>query len=401
MHLSQLKNVKKKQHSSSNHTLGYQIKSLGKFSHLLKKMKLKKGDVLLSINNQPLSNKQDFYQILYSLLKKQNPFQIILNRKGEKKLLNYKIQSHSSGKYKLQVSYEKFPEQKKIYPEENKLAKSLVPQKYKPHLQRAYINRMNSFVYSQPNFDTRKLYSLPLGKHVLISKKIFLPTHSFGSFYKIFLFKKKKLIGYVSEAEVIPEFFKKDNKYVSNPNYYKAKRYKNENKILKIEDLENIVTQKEKIQLESKSLKTSKKYLGFFLGLNNELIFSQKNPVHFFAGLKLSTYSISLNTDFNLGLNSNKEVKSDFLIGFSFLKTHSYSLSFLGGLNGSLESISCDGRGHVFLGNFCIDYGLTGAFSFLRPLSQNILLKVEPKIEYQINKKKPFLTLIASLQFGF
>ena len=393
---------------------GYQISSF-KQPELLKKMGLQKEDLILFINKKTIYNKKQFYQTLYPLLKKQNEFQIRLKREGKKISVKYGVIPSASGKkYKLQIfktmtePSQKTNQSKNISnqpPIENlkQKTKNLVPEKYKPLMQRAYINRPNSFVYSTPNFDSNKLRSLTIGKQVLITKKIFLPPHGFGSFYKIFLFKKQKIIGYVSEAEVITEFFKENDKYVRNPNYKKAKQYKAENKVLKIEEIEDIRTQRKRHQLKAKTQKKffQKKYIGLSLGINPYLNSSSSLTQSGFVGLKFSVHSLRLNTDFNFNIELQK-IHSDFLIGFPFIKSRSYSLFLMAGVMGDIKyNNNYSNTRYIANQPVDLDYGFTGAVSLLKFLNQSLLLKFELKPSYRIQSQLVSLSFLSSLQIAF
>ena len=376
-------------------------------------MGLQIGDLILFINKTAIYNKKQFYQTLHPLLKKQSKFQIRLKREGNKVSIKYRVTPYASGKYKLQIletitaSFQKTDQSKKP-PAENvkRKTKNLVPKKYKTHMQRAYINQPNSFVYSAPNFDSGKLRSLPIGKQVLITKKVFLPPHGFGSFYKIFLFKKQKVIGYVSEAEVITEFFKENDKYIRNPNYKKAKQYKAENKVLKIEEIEDIRTQRKKHQLKAQNQKkffqkNYKKYIGLSLGAGSYLNSSSSLAQSAFIGLKFSDYSLRLNKDFNLNIGLQK-IHSDFLIGFPFIKSHSYSIFLMAGVMGDIE-YSGGSPNTLYIANqsVVLDYGFTGAISLLKTLNQSFLLKFELKPSYNIQNQLVSLSFLSSLQMAF
>ena len=428
---TQLKSQLKNQNQNSKR--GYQIASSDK-SKLLQKIKLKSGDQVLSINQNPISNSSSFYKNLYSSIKKTKPFQIRLKRGTKKLSLGYQATPLGKGKYKLQsLSKNNFrklasiqnatpskkttqkssgspvqnPSQNKNTPNKeasNKTSqktKSLVPEKYKPYMQRAYISRSNSFVYSQPNFDAPKLQTLTIGKLVLISRKVFLPPHSFGSFYRIFLFREKKLIGYVSQAEVIPEFIKKNNSYRPNPNYKKAKLYKTKKQILKIEEIEDAIPKSKKAQIQKETQKRLllqtkyKKYFGLSVGYSPYLNSGRTQAYEdLFLGFKFSAYSPKIHLDFNLDLYTSKG-SVDALAGLSFIKSKVYSLFVMGG--GAVEY-------NPFQSNYYldqIDYGPVGAVSLLIPLNKKLLLKLETKADYKIREKLVSLKFLSGLQLAF
>ena len=396
-------------------------------------MNLKKGDRILSVGRKQIDSSSAFRKSLRSAVKKSKPFQIKFQRGGKKLAFIYQSTPYKSGKYKLKrvsknpsrqiASPESSPPPKKTAkssPSSKKTSlkksppsqagskrsskttkKSLLPEKYKPYMQRAYISRSNSFVYSEPNFDAPKLQTLPIGKLVLISRKVFLPPHSFGSFYRIFLFREKKVIGYVSEAEVIPEFVKKNDSYSPNPNYKKAKNYKAKKQILKIEDIEDSVTQNKQLQIQKETQKrlslqsNYKKYAGLSLGYSPYLNYASPQPYeNMFLGLKLSTYSSKIHLDWNLDIYRYK-ASFDFLAGFSVVKSKSYSLFALGG--GHIEYSPLNSNTYLDQ----IDVGPVGAVSLLIPLNKKFLLKLESKVDYKARKRLFSLKFLSGLQLSF
>lgn len=93
-----------------------------------------------------------------------------------------------------------------------------------PLVQRAFISASRAPVYKEPDFDAPQLYQLSSKTIVLISTKIYRPPHLFGTFYKVFMKRPKKIRGYISEIDLIPEFKKKNNGYIINPDYIKQER---------------------------------------------------------------------------------------------------------------------------------------------------------------------------------
>ena len=228
--------------------------------------------------------------------------------------------------------------------------KSLVPDKYKPHLQKAFVISVNSFVYKKPDFDAQKLYPLQVGKNILISKKVFRPPHNFGSFYKVFLFRETKVVGYISEAEVAPEFIKFKGKYKINPAYKLAKEQLEKDKVLNLDLLEN-VNQAPQTETESSEKKdNSKNYIGLSAGVLKDNNYDL-NPKDTYFGLKLSGYNLLisyLNMDLNLLTSSDlSSFYLDILIAHPLLKVHPCYLLLMGG--GKI-SANTNIRGPVDLG---------------------------------------------------
>ena len=373
-------------------------------------MKLKKGDIILSVENQPVNGKKQTYQILSPLLRNKQKFSILINRKAEKLLISYNIIPYKKKKKIIVSNIKKMPLQKKEKKTaniklNNKLEskkKSLVPKKYKPYMQRAYVSSLNSFVYQKPDFDSIKLYPLSIGKKILISKKIFRPPHDFGTFYKIFLFKEKKVVGYISEAEVISEYKKKDGSFIPNPNYKTAKKYKSENKILDLDSIEEIKKEGETKQAENKKSQTSnrKRYIGLstgFLTSNTHFNFPRED---LFIGLTLSGYNLLisyLNMDINFTSSFNwKYFYLDILTAYPLLKSPNYYLFFMGGVMGRLH-LNKD----YAMSPDSVDYGIAGALSLLIPFNQNLAFRLSAKTAYEIrNRSLPF-GFSGSLQVAF
>ena len=285
--------------------------------------------------------------------------------------------------------------------------KNLIPEKLKDQFQRAYISRSNSFVYSKPDFDSSQFRSLSIGKLVLISRKIYLPHHSFGSFYRIFLFRPKKLIGYISEAEVIPEFRLNQGVYTINPNYNKAKKYKTSRQTLKIQELENSVTTKQRSKIQKEMRKridshqaNSKNYYGVFLGASSYLnnlspSQSQRSPL---LGFKASSYRSKINFDISLNMYLKdiffiEKVSFDFLIGLPFIKTSSYSLFTSAGVFVEYQPTSSN--------TVSFDLGPTVSTSLLIPINKKLLVNLSAKGNYQSLEKLLSLKLLAGLQLSF
>ena len=412
-----MKNKSKQKVSQVNR--GYKIPH-SKKPKLLEKMNLKSGDYILSIDQKRIDGQSSFYKNLTLVLKKTNPFQIRFQRKNKKIALSYQSIPQGAGKYKLKVlnknssrqiasssskiktsSSNKASPKKSPVPQSSSKVKSpskrksLVPEKLRDQVQRAYVNRSNSFVYSEPNFDAPKLQSLSIGKHILISRKVYLPSHGFGSFYRVFLFREKKIIGYVSEAEVISEFTKKDGGYNSNSDYKTAKLYKAKDQVLKIEEIEDNIPQSKKIERQREtrkrlSLKTNfKKYAGVSLGYSPYLNSPSQLYENTFLGLKLSAYSSKIHLDLNADFYRYK-ASSSLLAGIPFIKSNNYSLFLLGG-----GLISHNRPSNNF------DYGPIGAVSFLIPLNKGFLLKLEFKGIYEIRNKLTSLKFLSGLQITF
>ena len=431
-----------------NKTTGWKVPYIKRGS-LLGKMKLKKGDVIQSIDDQPVHSKKQVYQTLLSFSKKQKKTSLFITRNKKNFLVLYKIEPFKAKKKftianvkrvkKKSVSIKKksktrnrrrslasVPNQKTVNPNRSKsqfskktalqkekstdkqktviqnqppdkTKQNIVPEKYRPHLQVAYVAALNSFVYKKPNFDSPQLYPLPVGKKILISKKIFRPHHNFGSFYKVFLFKEKKIVGYISEAEVVPEFLKQNGTHTVNPAYKLAKKQMAKDKVLDINliDKERNKKQMKKQQLPPKPANNKKRYIGLSLGFLGDT-FSTLDQRDVYLGLKLSGYNLLisyLNMDLNLMTTPYdfKFFHFDILATYPLLRSPSYHLFAAGGFNSTINKRNEDP----------VDYGFSGALSLVIPLSQKFLFRTDAKITYGLRTRSFLYGLLGSLQMAF
>ena len=383
---------------------------------ILSQLKLKKGDKIVSIAGKKRPHQKQFHQSLYKALKSSKPFEIKFRREG--KLLVFFYQK--DGQNQLIVSQSKMrtrrrlasvkPASKKSPVTKAKSAsasgkKNLVPDKYKPYMQRAFISSLNSFIYKEDDFDSKKLYSLPVGKKILISRKIFRPHHNFGSFYKIFLFGNQKIIGYISEAEVIPEYVRSNNKtYQLNPLYKKAKIYKDKNKVLNLEEIENITNSQKKRKSRLAFYKSLKKQIGLsstWVDLNNPYIDSQKNSFNF------QTQSL-IGLDFGLQdiyplhwLSAHVKSSLDFQkfyfelsAGHRLLNQPLFSVFVLGGAGMYWGVLSVDPP-------ISFDFGPSGALLANIPLNKNIHFNVSSQFFYLYYRGSSSFNVSAGLRYHF
>ena len=383
---------------------GYKITSI-KASSLLSKMKLKKGDIILSIEQIKIQNRKQAYKILSQFLKKQKKLSISIKRNAESLFLVYDIEPYKNKKKITLSKIEKLNKPEQIVTEKNKIPdtrKTLVPEKYKAYMQIAFVSSLNSFVYKKPDFDSLKLYPLPIGKKILISKKIFRPPHNFGSFYKVFLFKETKVIGYISEAEVIPEFKRVDKEFKPNPSYKLAKKYVQSNKILDLDSITEIKnsSKKTKKRKQKKLSSQNNKYVGLSFGSILYDMRNYHNKEDWFIGFKFSGYNLLisyLNLDINIASSfDRRRFYLDMLASYPVLRTPNFYLLAMGGLLGSLHLDR-----NLQMKQDSVDYGIAGAVSLLIPIKNNLIFKVEGKTGYQIRKPSFPIGLSGSLQVTF
>ena len=233
------------------------------------------------------------------------------------------------------------------------------------------------------------------GKKILISKKIFRPPHNFGSFYKIFLFRPKKIVGYISEAEIAPEFVKQADEYKVNPIYKLAQKQMKEDKALDINLFEKKPKKRHREEQVNSSRNNKKRYVGLSLGFSG---FSPSEK-EVLVGLKLSGYNLlisSLNMDFNLLTSFYKPnfFHFDILTSYPLIKTSQYFLYLSGGIKFDINHRLKDIRKQN-------DPGVAGALSLMIPLNQKLLLRLEAKTEYGLSTKSFLPLFLSSLQIAF
>ena len=429
---------------------GYKIPRIKK-SSLFHKIKLRKGDIVRSVNERPVHSKKDLRQAVLKSSKKKSKFSMLVTRNKKNFLVSYKIQKSkkrkkflisrisqikSGRKNKIQKGrrlskkqnrkiasltqpksttklekqqsnkvskIKKDPKsqqgklkentEQKLTREEQKTKKSLVPKKYKSHLQRAYITSLNSFIYKKPNFDAKQLYPLEVGEKILISRKIFRPPHKFGSFHKILLFKPKKIVGYISEAEVTPEFFNEEGSFTPNPKYKLAEQQMKEDKVLDLSLFEK------KARRTKKKKSASKKKKKYYIGLSAGFSAVPVSQYDVLMGLRLSGYGLlisSVNMDFNLMTSPYTPLLLRFDISGSYplIASNDYFIHLIGGMkfdvNKRIEDI-----------NKKNDFGLTGGASLSVPLTKRLLFRLDARAEYAFANQTLSPLFLSSLQVAF
>jgi len=93
-----------------------------------------------------------------------------------------------------------------------------------PHIQRAVVTEHQAIIYTHPDFDSEQMMRLSNNKIIAISTKIYRPKNLFGSFYRIFINKPRKVRGYISEIDVLPQYKKTRDGYVLNKKYAKKEQ---------------------------------------------------------------------------------------------------------------------------------------------------------------------------------
>lgn len=118
------------------------------------------------------------------------------------------------------------------------------------YLQKAYVIQKKAFVYARADFDSLKITQIPAGTLITISKKVYKPKTLFGTFYRVYLAKPKKIRAYISEIDVEPRLVRQGGRYRKNPAFGQAKK-----RLSRIRDFEvNSVTSQDDLNWENRSL---------------------------------------------------------------------------------------------------------------------------------------------------
>ena len=88
-----------------------------------------------------------------------------------------------------------------------------------PLIQRGIVIEHNAIVYKDHDFDSEQIARIPQNTVIVISTKIYRPANLFGSFYKIYMNKPKKIRGYISEIDVISQYKRAKGKIILNETY--------------------------------------------------------------------------------------------------------------------------------------------------------------------------------------
>ena len=89
-----------------------------------------------------------------------------------------------------------------------------------PLIQRAYVTRNQAILYQKPDFDSPQLTRVKNNRIIAVSTRIYRPKNLFGSFYKVYINKPKKIRGYISEVDVITQFIQAKKGFKENQMYW-------------------------------------------------------------------------------------------------------------------------------------------------------------------------------------
>ena len=372
---------------------------------VLSRMGLKKGDVIKRLNEKPVPSRKAFLRRL-GWIKPKKKFSVDLERGGRD--LRFVYERGSKKRFRLiektSLGDSEKPPVRKLSGKKTKSGAGW-KKKRKRLLQNGYVIALKTLVYDKPDFDAKQIHALPSGTKTLMSKKIVRPKHRFGSFYKIFITEPKKIVGYISEVEVIPQFVKYGKRYFPNPRYkMAAKQIDKEGAV----DLQNLL-KKEKpyIDEDSRSLPPSEqsakyRYAGFSAGLSNFSFSRSLLREDFHLGLKFSGYNLlisSWNMDYNLSFSLFNPYywHGDIMTGYAFFRGMKYHIYLLAGLQLNVDINSRSSR------IYKVAPGMIGALSVFAPFTKRLIFRADLRGACEFWNCKGTLApgALMSFQIGF
>ncbi len=281
------------------------------------------------------------------------------------------------------------------------------------HLQKAYIIQKNALVYTRPDFDSMQISQIPAGQVVTISKKIYRPPNRFGTFYRIYLKKPKKIKAYISEIDVTPRYIRSGSSYKLNPAFAQVKK-----KLKYVKDFQfNSSEPEDLLDLTDKPL-SSNRFIGLVASRSWMAYKGQEqlSPLWLF-GLRLTGPGLPINkvltdfsflfsfpplTDNKIFINQKQIKKSwllmgDFLLKFVLLSAPRFELYLSGGLMANMKgAFSPQESSPVSVG-----VGAISSLSLILKMRERISLLVEGQAGYDFSEKAFFPSARMGLLVAF
>ena len=186
------------------------------------------------------------------------------------------------------------------------------------YLQKAYVIQRDAIIYGRPDFDSTQITRIPAGALVTVSKKIYRPETRFGTFYRIYIKKPKKMRAYISEIDVVPRYLKSGSKWKINPNFSQVKK-----KLTHVKDFQlNRSDPESFLEMGDRPL-SDMKFVGSFISYNWMKYAEYESSVpSWFWGMKMRGRGLpakNLITDFNLAVSVDSPVIGGQLLEAGYL----------------------------------------------------------------------------------
>ncbi|MDE0119084.1 MAG: hypothetical protein OXM55_03650 [Bdellovibrionales bacterium] len=287
-----------------------------------------------------------------------------------------------------------------IYSFANEEKKKVLPS----YLQKAYVIQKNAIVYTRPDFDAVQINNIPAGALVTISKKIYRPKNRFGTFYRIYISKPKKLRAYISEIDVVPRYIKSGFQFKMNPEFNQVKK-----KLKYVKDFQFNSDDPETI-LDLSDQAISKMRLIGLLVSYSWMAYESKSHTFpsWFVGVKLSGPSLPIKriaTDMNLIFSLSPPVMDkrllkkgyiimgDFLFKLPLFEVPHFLLHVGGGFMVKLKGARAPEKPALFE----VGGGMAGSGALTIRIQNRLALLVEGKFYYNLLENK----FIPAISGGF
>lgn len=263
------------------------------------------------------------------------------------------------------------------------------------YLQKAYVIQKNAIVYTRANFDSVQITNIPSGTMVTISKKIYRPKTRFGTFYRIYINKPKKMRAYISEIDVVPRYVRSGSQFKVNPAFGQVKK-----KLKYVKDFQFNADPEDELDF-SNTLLSKMRFIGMVLSYTRLAYESPRSSVFpsWFFGLKLRGRGIPINdmiTDMSLmfsfsppiiggdTLKNGYILMGDFLFKIPLFEAPFFSFQIGAGLMVKLKgALSPEDPALSEVGA-----GVAGSASLILNLNERFSVLMEGKVYYDLSEQE-------------
>ena len=276
------------------------------------------------------------------------------------------------------------------------------------YLQKAYVIQKSAIVYTRSDFDSMQVSSIPAGTLVTISRKIYRPKSRFGTFYRVYVTKPKKLRAYISEIDVVPRYVKAGSKFKLNPEFDQVKK-----KLKYVKDFQfNISEPEDSLDLSDQEI-SNLRFTGLIFSYSWQAYKSQPSffPSWFF-GLKLSGPGLPIKniaTDASVMFSLSSPVikgkklekgyllVGDFLLRLPLFEVPHFLLSLGGGVMMKWKGALTPEDPAISQ----IGAGLAGSMNLILRIHDRLSFLAEGKIYYDISESKAVPSIVGGLLVAF
>ncbi len=276
------------------------------------------------------------------------------------------------------------------------------------YLQKAYVLQKNAIVYTRPDFDAVQINNIPAGTLVTISKKVYRPKNRFGTFYRIYINKPRKLRAYISEIDVVPRYTKSGSQFKINPEFNQVKK-----KLKYVKDFQFNRDDSEAILDLSDQAISKMRLIGLMVSYSWMAYESKSNTFpSWFVGVKLSgphlpikrvATDMSLLFSFSPPVINNRLLKKgyiimgDFLFKLSLFEVPHFLFHLGGGFMVKLKGSRAPEKPTLFE----VGGGMAGSSALTIRVQERLALLVEGKFYYDLLENKFIPAISGSFLISF